>query len=70
MTLTFSVGEAVVNQMQGGAPAAGLDFLQMRGTYDVRGRVSGRDIAFTAPGAAETFRGRRPGAAETFSGRP
>jgi hypothetical protein len=44
--------------MQGGALATALDFLQLRGTYDVRGRVGERDVAFTAPGAAETFRGR------------
>jgi hypothetical protein len=58
LTLTFSVADAVVNRMQGGPLATGLDFLQMRGTYDVRGHVGDRDVAFTAPGAAETFRGR------------
>ncbi len=57
LTLTFSVADAVVNRMQGGPLATGLDFLQLRGTYDVRGRVGDRDIAFIAPGAAETFRG-------------
>jgi hypothetical protein len=57
LTLTFSVADAVVNRMQGGPLATGLDFLQLRGTYEVRGRVGDRDIAFTAPGAAETFRG-------------
>jgi hypothetical protein len=59
LTLTFSVQDVVVNQMQGGGPATGLDFLQMRGTYDVRGRVADRDVSFTASGAAETFRGSR-----------
>ncbi len=59
LTLTFSVTDAVVNRMHGGALATGLDFLQMRGTYEVRGRVGDRDISFTSPGAAETFRGRR-----------
>jgi hypothetical protein len=34
---------------------AGRAFLQMRGTYEVRGRVGGRAIAFSAPGSAETF---------------
>jgi hypothetical protein len=57
LRLTFSVNDIVVNPMQGGPLATGLDFLQMRGTYDVRGRVSGRDLSFAAPGAAETFRG-------------
>lgn len=57
LTLTFSVNDAVVNRMQGGALGSGLDFLQMRGTYDVRGRISDRDVSFTSAGAAETFRG-------------
>jgi len=34
---------------------AGRAFLQMRGTYKVRGRVGGRALSFEAPGAAETF---------------
>jgi hypothetical protein len=59
LTMTFSVDNIVVNRMQGGsALATALDFLQLRGTYDVRGRIGDRDVAFTAPGAAETFRGR------------
>ena len=37
-------------------PVEARQFLQMHGTYRVRGRVGGRDIAFDAPGAAETFR--------------
>jgi hypothetical protein len=59
LTLTFSVDDAVITRMEGGALASGLDFLQMRGTYDVRGRISDRDVSFTSPGAAETFRGRK-----------
>ena len=35
-----------------------LDFLQMRGTYTVTGRIGSRMISFTAPGSAETFRTR------------
>jgi hypothetical protein len=34
-----------------------MDFLQMRGTYTVEGVANRRRISFTAPGAAETFRG-------------
>ncbi|MEP7027421.1 MAG: hypothetical protein ABI960_02390 [Candidatus Eisenbacteria bacterium] len=34
---------------------AGRAFLQMRGRYEVRGRVGGRAISFEARGAAETF---------------
>jgi hypothetical protein len=36
----------------------GMNFLQMRGEYRVSGSVDERAIAFTAPGSAETFRGR------------
>ena len=35
-----------------------LDFLQMRGTYHVTGRVRDRMLSFSAPGSAETFRSR------------
>jgi hypothetical protein len=41
-----------------GALASGPDFLQLRGRYHVTGRAGGQPIDFTAPGAAETFRGR------------
>ena len=37
------------------APGGGRVFLQMRGAWQVRGRVGGRRLEFTAPGAAETF---------------
>ena len=40
---------------EGPALGGGRVFLQMRGTWTVRGRVGGRALAFTAPGAAETF---------------
>jgi hypothetical protein len=35
-----------------------LDFLQMRGTYNVTGRIGDRVLSFSAPGSAETFRSR------------
>jgi hypothetical protein len=35
-----------------------LDFLQMRGTYRVTGRIRDRMLSFSAPGSAETFRSR------------
>ena len=38
--------------------ASGLDFLQLRGRYTVSGSAGGRAIEFSAPGSAETFRGR------------
>jgi hypothetical protein len=35
-----------------------LDFLQMRGTYNVSGRIGDRVLSFSAAGSAETFRSR------------
>ena len=56
--LRFDVASAVTSHMEQGPLANGVDFLQMRGQYTVNGRAGSREIAFTAPGAAETFRGR------------
>jgi hypothetical protein len=39
----------------GATLGGGRVFLQMRGEWTVRGRVAGRGIEFSAPGAAETF---------------
>jgi hypothetical protein len=35
-----------------------MDFLQLRAEFHVTGQVAGRTVDFTAPGSAETFRGR------------
>jgi hypothetical protein len=56
LDLRFDVTSTERNRMTG-ALANGVNFLQMRGQYTVSGRAGSRDIAFTAPGAAETFRG-------------
>ena len=56
LDLRFDVASMVTSRMQG-ALANGVDFLQMRGQYTVSGEAGTRKIAFTAPGAAETFRG-------------
>jgi hypothetical protein len=53
----FDVGSAVTTRLARPPLNSGLDFLQMRGEYTVRGRAGQRDIRFTAPGSAETFRG-------------
>jgi hypothetical protein len=58
LDLTFTVTSSVTTHMAGGPLGSGMDFLQMRGDYEVRGRAGERQIRFTAPGAAETFRGR------------
>jgi hypothetical protein len=62
--LRFEVESAEITRAGGSStlfasdPASGLDFLQMRGTYVVTGRIGDRAISFSAPGSAETFRGR------------
>jgi hypothetical protein len=57
LQLQFDVASAVTTPMAQGPMASGLDFLQMRGQYTVSGHAGGRDVRFTAPGSAETFRG-------------
>ena len=59
LTLQFDVAAAVTNRMNQGPLGNGVDFLQLRGQYTVNGRAAGRRLQFTAPGAAETFRGQR-----------
>lgn len=56
LTMDLAIENAIVTS--GGALASGPDFLQLRARYHVTGRVGGQAIDFTAPGAAETFRGR------------
>jgi hypothetical protein len=58
LDLRFDVASAVTTQMTQGPLANGIDFLQMRGQYTVSGRAGSREITFSAPGAAETFRGK------------
>ena len=57
LTMNFAVGSAVMTRTTQGPLANAVDFLQLRGTYNVRGHAGERDVAFSAPGAAETFRG-------------
>jgi hypothetical protein len=55
--------EDVVRTRVGGAgpaSAGGRDFLQLRASYRVRGRIGERPVDFTALGAAETFRASPP----------
>jgi hypothetical protein len=56
LDLRFDVTSTETSRMTG-ALANGVTFLQMRGQYTVSGHAGSREIAFTAPGAAETFRG-------------
>jgi hypothetical protein len=56
LKMDITVESAIVTS--GGALASGPDFLQLRARYKVTGQAGGRSLDFTAPGAAETFRGR------------
>jgi hypothetical protein len=56
----FDVSSAITNRMATGPLTTGLDFLQLQGRYTVRGRAGQRQLDFTAPGAAETFRQAQP----------
>jgi hypothetical protein len=58
LTLDIAVDSAIQTSMADGPLASGLAFLQMRGRYQVSGQVGDRTLAFSAPGAAETFRDR------------
>jgi hypothetical protein len=59
VTLRFDVASAVTTRMAQGPLANDVNFLQLQGRYTARGRAAGRSLDFTAPGAAETFRGAK-----------
>ena len=58
LDLTFDVMSTETSRMTNGVLGDGMNFLQMRGNYTASGRAGARQIKFTAPGAAETFRGQ------------
>ena len=58
LTMSLDVEQTTSTHMRAGSFGAGMDFLQLRATYDVSGRAGGRNISFSAQGSAETFRGR------------
>ena len=58
LRLDLEVEQAVATRMAAESFGGGMDFFQLRARYRVSGRAGGRSIAFAAPGAAETFRGR------------
>jgi hypothetical protein len=69
LQVSFAVESVVTTPGAGTGPrASGLDFLQMRGTYTVKGRAGSRQLDFVAPGSAETFRGRAPSAPQSARG--
>ena len=58
LTLDIAVDQVTSTRMAPGSFGGGMNFLQLRGTYRASGRAGDRQIEFTAPGSAETFRGR------------
>lgn len=58
LTMRFDVTSTETTQTGQGPLANNIDFLQMRGQYTITGRAGTRELDVTAPGAAETFRGR------------
>ena len=58
LTFDIAVQHVETTRTDVGSFGGGMNFLQMRGEYRVSGSVGERAIAFTAPGSAETFRGR------------
>jgi hypothetical protein len=56
--LEVDVEDVAMTRMDREPVGTGLDFYQLRARYHVVGRVGDRTIDFTAPGSAETFRGR------------
>jgi hypothetical protein len=57
--VAFEVESAITTGAAGSRLLANsLDFFQLNGTYTVTGHIDDQTLAFTAPGSAETFRGR------------
>ncbi len=58
LTMEIDVEAAVVTRMDPELFGSSLDFYQLHAVFHVAGSVAGRSVDFTAPGSAETFRGR------------
>ena len=59
LRLEVDVEEVAKTRMDREGFGTDLDFYQLRARFHVVGRVGDRTIDFTAPGSAETFRGRQ-----------
>jgi hypothetical protein len=57
-TLDLAVSQTTLTRTDQGPWGANLDFLQLRAQVHVAARVGDQSFEFTAPGSAETFRGR------------
>lgn len=58
LTMDLAIEQETTTRMQNGLFGSGLDFLQLRATYKVSGQAGDRAVDFSAPGSAETFRGK------------
>jgi len=58
VTMDLAIDQQTTTRLRQGLFGGGLNFLQLRAIYSVSGKAGGRDVRFTAPGSAETFRGR------------
>jgi len=58
LRLEVDIDEVTTTRMDRAGFGAGLEFYQLRARFHVTGRIGERTIDLTAPGAAETFRGR------------
>jgi hypothetical protein len=58
LRVVLDVQEATRTPYRQGDDGGEMEFLQMRARCRVEGRIAAREISFSAPGSAETFRGR------------
>ena len=58
LTMDLAIDQQTTTAMREGLFGGGLDFLQLRARYTVSGQAGDHAVSFTAPGSAETFRGR------------
>jgi len=58
LTLDMTVDQIAGTRTAERSFGSGMTFLQLRGTFHLSGRAGDSRIDFTAPGSAETFRGR------------
>lgn len=58
LVLDLDVAQTTVTRSRSAVFGANQDFLQLRARSHVVGRVGDKSLDFTAPGSAETFRGR------------
>ena len=56
LTLDIDVDHVATTPVCSGASSAAMNFLQLRGRYRLSRATGQRQVDFTAPGSAETFR--------------